>query len=143
MCQVFHTKGIMFVCQIFTFLSLCAGAILAKPLQMTTEGSASPPNHIDVPPALNISAQNAMSIECNGALYGFNPNIADCEGAAQSISPDSDQMLWRERETGVRGDYFPLPFVVFGGESIMNSNRRKCQVIPLRGLHGLLTCLMC
>ncbi len=122
----------MFVRHIFTFLSLCAVAILAKPLQMTTEGSASPANHIDVLPVLNNSAENAMGIECNGALYGFNPNIADCEGAAQTINPDSDQLLWRERHTGVESEeVFPLPFAVFGGKSIMRSHRRKRQVISL------------
>ncbi len=121
----------MFVRHVFTFLSLCVVAILAKPLQMTTEGSASPPNHIDTLPVLNTSAENAIGIECNGALYGFNPNIADCEGAAQSINPDSDQLLWRERHTGVDNEVFPLPFAVFGGKSIMRSDRRKRQEIPL------------
>lgn len=119
----------MFVCEVFIFLSLCAVAILAKPLQITTERTPSP----SVSPyltdaafvsdmstsnlALNTSAENLISIDCNGDLYGFNPNIADCEGAAQSIIPDSDQLIWGERHTGLSGDVFPLPFAVFGGES--------------------------
>ena len=119
----------MFICHVFIFLSLCAGAILAKPLQKTTARTPSPsvsPNLINAAflsdistsiLALNTSAENAFSIECNGALYGYNPNIADCEGAARSIIPDSDQLIWGERHTGLSGDIFPLPFAVFGGKS--------------------------
>lgn len=121
--------SIMFLCHIFGFLSLCALAILAKPLQITTGNAPSQSvsaNLIDAAfvsdvsistSALNNSAQNSMSIDCNGALYGFNPNIADCQGAAQAIVPDSDQVIWGERHTGLPGDVFPLPFAVFGGKS--------------------------
>lgn len=68
-------------------------------------------------PALNTSAENILSIECNGNLYGFNPNTADCEGAALSIVPDSDQITWAERHTGVQEPFLSLPFAVFGGRS--------------------------
>ena len=57
-----------------------------------------------------------FQIQCDGALFGFNPNIADCERAAQSIIPDREQLLWGERHTSVAADFFPLPFAVFGGE---------------------------
>lgn len=119
----------MSVCRVLNFLSLSAGAILAKPLQLTIEKRQSTsvsPDILDAPflsniptgtPALNTSASNAINVECNGALYGFNPSIADCEGAAQSIIRDSDQLIWGERDTGLPGDVFPLPFVVFGGRS--------------------------
>lgn len=120
--------SIMFLCHIFSFLSLCAVAILAKPLRITAEKVPSPSvsaNLIDAAfvsdvsisaSALNTSAPNSMSIDCNGALYGFNPNIADCQGAAHTIVPDSDQIIWGERHTGL-GDVFHLPFAVFGGKS--------------------------
>lgn len=126
----------MFVCHILSFISLSASAILAKPLQITTEKASSPsvsPNLIDVAafvsniststPALNASAENLFSIECNGALYGFNPSIADCQGAAQSIIPDSDQLIWGERHTGLPSGTFPLPFAVFG-------DRAECVIKP-------------
>ena len=121
--------SIMFLCHIFSFLSLCAVAILAKPLQITSGNAprqSVSANLIDAAfasdvststSALNNSAQNSMSIDCNGALYGFNPNIADCQGAAQAIVPDIHQTIWGERHTGLPGDVFPLPFAVFGGES--------------------------
>ena len=114
----------MFVCHTLTLIALYAAVILAKPLQTTNEGTASPSGSSDLIDAAFVSnlstsapAENAFSIECNGALYGFNPNIADCEGAAQSINPDSDQMTWGERHTDLPIDTFPLPFAVFGGQS--------------------------
>ena len=57
-----------------------------------------------------------FNVQCDGALFGFNPNIADCERAAQAIVPDRQQLIWGERRTGMSIDYFPLPFAVFGGK---------------------------
>lgn len=117
----------MFASHILSFLSVYTGGNLAKPLHATTEIIQSlsvSANLIDAAltlnssrstPSLNVSAENALGIECNGALYGFNPNIADCEGAAQSINPDTDQLTWGERNTGLPADVFTLPFAVFGG----------------------------
>ncbi|KAF6228107.1 hypothetical protein HO133_007835 [Letharia lupina] len=67
--------------------------------------------------AVNSSALGALSVRCDGALYGFNPNIADCEGAAQFIVPDSEQLVWGERHTGLPVGIFPLPFAVFGDKA--------------------------
>ena len=118
----------MFICHIFSFLSLCAGAILAKPLRTITNetsiSSVSPDliravfasNTSTSIPALNTSAEDFL-VDCDGALYGFNPNIADCERAAQSIIPDTDEIIWGERHSGLPEDFFPLPFAVFGGKS--------------------------
>ena len=90
---------IMFTCCLFNFLALSTGVvILAKPLQMTaTEISQSVPelpNFNDAAivfntsagrdRAPNASADDNFAVECNGAMYGFNPNIADCEGAART-----------------------------------------------------------
>lgn len=116
----------MFASHIFNIVSLCTVAIFAKPLQMMTKNTSSlsmSPDLIDATfmpntsastPALNTSVENFLSIECNGDLYGFNPNIADCEGAALFIPPDSDQMTWAERHTGARYPFARLPFAVFG-----------------------------
>ena len=115
----------MFVCRAFSFLSLYAGAVLAKPLRIVNENTLSPSvsNLLDATFGPNVSASTPalgppanFNIECNGALYGFNPNIADCEGAAHSVMPDREPIHWGERRTGLPGDYFPLPFVVFGGK---------------------------
>lgn len=119
----------MFICHILSFLSLYGIATLSKPLQATTKEIQYPSvsaNLIDAAvssnlsasvPTLNTSAENFLSIECNGVLYGFNPSISDCEGAAQSINPDSDELIWGERHTGLPADVFRLPFAVFGGKA--------------------------
>ena len=115
----------MFVYRILSFSSLCIGAALAKPLRMTNENNLSPSlsNLIDLAFGSNVSNGTTgmepsanFNVQCDGALFGFNPNIADCERAAQSIIPDREQLLWGERHTGVAADFFPLPFAVFGGE---------------------------
>lgn len=115
----------MFVCRIFSFLSLCAAAVLAKPLQIVDESalSSSRSSLIDAAFVSNLSnstpaldASGSFNLECDGALYGFYPNIADCENAAQSVVPDTEQLIWRERRTGSEDEYFPLPFAVFGGK---------------------------
>lgn len=118
----------MFGSLIFDFLSLCAAAVLAKPLQIVDENipSSSISNLIDAAfvsnsstntSILNTPATNFMSITCDGDSYGFNPNIADCEGAAQMVAPSTEQLIWRDRVPGLPGDFFPLPFAVFGGKS--------------------------
>lgn len=115
----------MFICRIVSFVSLYTGAVLAKPLRIVNGDtlSSSVSNIINavfgsnIPtstPALNPPSN--YNIDCNGTLYGFNPNIADCENAAQSIMPDREQLIWSERRPGSPGDFFPLPFVVFGGK---------------------------
>lgn len=62
------------------------------------------------------SGENTFDIKCDGATYGFNPNIADCDEARSYIVPDSDQLYWGERHTGLPQEIFPLPFVIFGGK---------------------------
>lgn len=62
------------------------------------------------------SGGNALNVQCNGNTYGFNPNIADCEQAKSYIVPDSEQILWGERHTGLPAEIFPLPYAIFGGK---------------------------
>ena len=113
----------MFINRIIDLCLLCAVAAVSKPLQIVNENSLNlPVSNFPASTVLNTSTPTIASdpsanylVECNGALYGFNPNIADCERAAASIVPDGDQITWGERHTGL-GDVFPLPFAVFGGK---------------------------
>lgn len=120
--SVLQPRWIMFICRIFSFVSLYTGAVLAKPLRIVNENTLSPSvsNIVDAAFGLNVSTSTLApanyNIECNGTLYGFNPNIADCENAAQSIMPDREQITWSERRPGSPGDFFSLPFAVFGGK---------------------------
>ena len=114
----------MFISRAIGFSLVCAVAVIAKPLQIVDENSLNPSvSNIVHPLVLNTSTDILAPdpsanwlLECNGALYGFNPNIADCERAAGTINPDGDQMTWGERHTGLPLDVFALPFAVFGGK---------------------------
>lgn len=115
----------MFICRIFGVLSICAGAVLglAKPLQIVNEDTLSLPNLIDSAFKPNVTNSTPTSepsanfnVHCNGTLYGFNLDIADCERAADSVIPDAEQLVWADRHLGSPGEFFPLPFLVFGGE---------------------------
>ena len=119
----------MFAGPLFSVLSLCTIVILAKPLQMSTEenrnaslsssvvDAAFVSNVSTSSGALNTTAENAFNIECDGNRYGFNPNIADCEGAVQTIAPEWEPFVWGQRHTGLPVGTFTLPFAVFGGKS--------------------------
>lgn len=99
-------------------------AILAKPLRAEKSSPSVPPSLAKGVPLANLSANShALNppvenflIECNGALYGFNPSIIDCERAAEAVSYDSEQMVWGDRHTVLPGNYYPLPFAVFGSK---------------------------
>lgn len=108
------------------FISLCASAAWANPLQ-TTDGQAmelsTSPNITGLILPSNVSALNlnasigrGFDIRCDGANYGYSPDIADCEGAREYITPDSTQMEFGERHTGLPGTVFPLPFLMMGGK---------------------------
>ena len=122
-------RGIMFAGPLFSVLSLCTIVVLAKPLQMSTAEKPSASLSSGVvdaafvsnistgSSALNMTAENAFNIECDGNRYGFNPNIADCEGAVQTIAPEWEPFVWGQRHTGLPVGTFTLPFAVFGGKS--------------------------
>ena len=135
----------MFVCRILSLSSLCISAALAKPLRITNENNLSPSllNLVDLALGSNVSNGTAametsanFNVQCDGALYGFNPNIADCERAAQSIIPDRQQLIWGERHTGLPIDFFPLPFAVFGGKYLTVTKNLEPRT---RLVHDLLT----
>ena len=122
-------RGAMFAGPLFSALSLCTTVVLAKPLQMSTEVNTSASLSSSVvdaafvsnistsSDALNTTAENAFNIVCDGNRYGFNPSIADCEGAVQTIAPEWEPFVWGQRHTGLPVGTFMLPFAVFGGES--------------------------
>lgn len=111
-----------------------ASAILATPLQgpdgQTIELSKAPnlttpdlllPSNASIQD-LNASSGNGLDIRCDGARYGFNPSLSDCEGARSYIPPDSEQYVFGERHTGLPTSTFPLPYIIMGGTSTMAEN---------------------
>lgn len=66
---------------------------------------------------VNTSMGNILNVQCDGARFGHNPNLVDCQSAKSYIYPDSEQRTWKERYTpGVIEGDFPLPFRGMGGE---------------------------
>ena len=66
---------------------------------------------------LNFPSARGLTIRCDGATYGFNPLLADCEGAQSFIAPDSKKITFGERHTGLPDTTFPLPYMIMGSTS--------------------------
>ena len=66
--------------------------------------------------SVNTSTGDRLVIQCDGARFGYNANLRDCQSAQDYFYPDSEQRTWKERSTpGLTEDDFPLPFRVMGG----------------------------
>ena len=70
------------------------------------------------------SAENSFVIHCDGEKYGYRPNIRDCEGAKDSLLPDTRVWTLGERHTGLSREIVPLPYRVMG-------DRALCYVEPV------------
>ena len=118
----------MLVPSILLFVSFWTSAISATPMKSPNSQS------INLPAALNlttldllspsnastkdlsVSSGRGLNIQCDGAKYGFNPSLADCEGARGYFVPDSAQRTFAERHTGFSSEeVFPLPYMIMGG----------------------------
>lgn len=70
------------------------------------------------PSLLNSTADNAFNIRCDGETYGYNPNIVDCEGAKEYLSPDTRMWTFGERHTGLPDNTLPLPYRIMGDRGL-------------------------
>ena len=101
--------------------SIWALAISAMPLQGAHGQTAklSTATSLDLLVPSNASFQDldasSLNIRCDGAKYGFNPSLADCEGARSYIAPESTQFTFGDRHTGLPEGTFPLPYMMMGG----------------------------
>lgn len=104
--------------------------VVAKPLTRTDYQSLdltrpSAPSAILLSPnkpivSVNTSTGVSMSVQCDGARFGYSPNLRDCQSAMKYIHPDSEQRTWKERDTpGLTDDEFPLPYRVMGGNYVV------------------------
>lgn len=69
-------------------------------------------------PALNGSAENRFNVHCDGATYGYNPNIIDCEQAVDYLIPDTTIWTFGQRHTGLPEETVPLPYRVMGDRGL-------------------------
>ena len=66
---------------------------------------------------LNITSSKDIHIQCDGAAYGSNLDIDDCEGAKTYLPAGADQVQWAERYTGWENKSFPLPYRAMGDKA--------------------------
>ncbi|KAM0799859.1 hypothetical protein BDR22DRAFT_822223 [Usnea florida] len=71
--------------------------------------------------SLNVTADNAFIIKCDGDQYGRNLNIADCKDAKDYIPPGLDQYAWVKRYTAMSKPHFALPYRYMG-------DRGRCYI---------------
>ena len=87
---------------------LSATPIIAKPTI---------PSNISIP-ALNASAENRFNVHCDGATYGYNPNLIDCDQAVDYLMPDTTIWTFGQRHTGLPESTVPLPYRVMGDRAL-------------------------
>lgn len=120
-------RQIMFMRHVFVSLTSWALTILSTPLQapdgQTIELSTAQnltslellfPWNASIQD-LNASSGRGLDIQCDGAKYGFNPSLSDCEGARSYIPPVSEEFIFGERHTGLPSSTFALPYMIMGG----------------------------
>lgn len=129
----------MFMRYVFMSIPFWALAILATPLQGTDGQNMDLSTALNLPSldlssapnatvqALNASSGGGLDIRCDGAKYGFNPSLSDCEGARSYIVPESEQFVFGERHTGLPKSTFALPYIIMGG----TLERREFNIIIL------------
>lgn len=51
-----------------------------------------------------VTALPGLEVQCDGATYGYNPNIVDCEDAKEYLTPDTKEYTFGQRHTGLSDD---------------------------------------
>ena len=75
------------------------------------------PSNISLP-ALNASTENRFIVHCDGATYGYNPNLIDCDQAVDYLMPDTTIWTFGQRHTGLPDSTVPLPYRVMGDRAL-------------------------
>lgn len=119
---------VMFMRHVFMSLSFWPLLTLATPIHVTNDQTVNLftglnltapdrlfPSNVSIQD-LDASSGRGLNIQCDGAKYGFNPSLSDCELARSYIAPDTEQMDFGERHTGLPESTFPLPYIIMGGK---------------------------
>ena len=72
----------------------------------------------------SVTGNQDTHIHCDGASYGFDLEIFECEEAKAHFPVDGNQVQWAERHTGWQKRIFPLPYRAMG-------NKASCYVQPI------------
>ena len=82
------------------------------------------PSNESVTLPLNLTGSEDTHIECNGASYGFDLDVSDCEEAKAFVTFGRDQLQWVERNTPWQKEHVPLPYRAMGSKA-------TCYVQPV------------
>lgn len=75
--------------------------------------------------SLNVTGgEGKIHVQCDGASYGFDLDIVDCEQAKAHVPASADPVQWAERHTGWQKQIFPLPYRAMGDKAL-------CYVQPV------------
>ena len=82
------------------------------------------PSNRSVSLPLNLTGSEDTHIQCDGASYGFDLDVFDCEEAKAYVPPGRDQVQWVERNTAWQKEHTPLPYRAMGSKA-------TCYVQPV------------
>ena len=82
------------------------------------------PSNESVTLPLNLTGSQDTHIQCDGASYGFDLDVFDCEEAKAYVPPGRDQVQWVERNTAWQKEHVPLPYRAMGSKA-------TCYVQPV------------
>ena len=68
--------------------------------------------------SLATTAENSLTIHCDGGTYGYNPSIPDCESISQYLTPDDKIWTWKQRSFPFLPDTAYLPFLLMGDQAL-------------------------
>ena len=111
--------------------SYVGSLVLASPLAPLSTDQASP---VDIPRSsldlnsifrpngtvglpFNLTGSEDPHVQCDGAAYGFDLDVLDCEDAMAYVPPGRDQIQWLERDTTWKQKYVPLPYRAMGSNA--------------------------
>lgn len=69
-------------------------------------------------PSLDTTAENSLTIQCDGGTYGYNPSIRDCESISTYLTPDDKIWTWKDRSLDFPPDTAFLPFLLMGDQAL-------------------------
>lgn len=68
-------------------------------------------------PLLTSSVESGFTVNCNGAHFGHNLNLGDCQNAESYLAPGAELHTFAPRGTEPGRDFNPLPWRVMGDKA--------------------------
>lgn len=95
-----------------------------------------PANVSDSESAIRLNTSNKLKIQCDGAKYGFNPDVPDCQNARSYYKRSSKLFTYGERHSGHEINVFPLPYRLMGGKLVFEFFTSLCIQTASAKLYG-------